>query len=170
MLKKTNRKIHLLMLAMAAALMLAFGSTNAFAQSQVVYVTDTVTSFQVIQGTQQGGQNSLQRVRQCYWIFDTARGVFYFYPFEYYQYGLQPFVGTYRMQGKKAVIQAVYNFNVNGGYTHSEVIGEIDFSSSKPVAKFSWVTSAAQGASVGGIGFGNNSNSAYKVTATLKRY
>jgi hypothetical protein len=163
-----RKNAHMLLLGMAAALMLTLGSTNAFAQNSVGFVTDNVTNFQLIQGTQQGLQNSVQRVRQTYWIFDTSRGVFYFYPLEYYQVGLPPFVGTYRVQGNKVFIQAVFNFNVTTGFTSGEVLGEIDFSSGQPVAKITWTTGAAQGTSVGG-GWGNSGNSAYQFTATLKR-
>ncbi|MFN0110183.1 MAG: hypothetical protein ACKVZH_15110 [Blastocatellia bacterium] len=166
MLKKS---IHTLFLGLAATLMLTFGSAEAFAQNTVGFVTDSVTSFQVIQGTQQGGQNSLQRVKQTYWIFDTSRGVFYFYPMEYYQWGLQPFVGTYRVQGNKVIVEATYNISFSTGGTSSQVIGEIDFSGSRPVANLKWITGAAQGASVGGINFGSSSNSAYQFTASLKR-
>lgn len=166
MLKKN---IHTLILGMAATLMLAFGSTKASAQSTVGFVTDSVTSFQLIQGTQQGAQNSLQRVKQTYWIFDTSRGVFYFYPMEYYQWGLQPFVGTYKVQGNKVFVEATYNISFSTGGTSSQVFGEIDFSGNNPVANLKWVTGAAQGAYVGGINFGSSSNSAYQFIATLKR-
>ena len=124
---------------------------------------------EIVRGTPGREQAAYDRIAQSLWIFEPATGTFYFYPLDYYQNGLQPFVGNYGVSGNVVSFQAQYQFNAGANATAAAVVGSIDFSSGQPVLQMEFAAASTMAAIINGAKFGHSASSHYLVRGIMQQ-
>ena len=159
------------MFAVVAVGLFGAGTASpAMAQNAAASVfTVQQMQMEIVRGTPGREQAAYNRIAQSFWIFEPATGTFYFYPLDYYQSGLQPFVGNYQVSGNVVSFQAQYQFNAGANATAAAVVGTIDFNVGQPVLQMEFAAASTMAAIINGTKFGHSASSHYLVRGIMQQ-
>lgn len=127
--------------------------------------TARVTRFQQLKGQSAWANSALSRVRNAVWVF-SGNGTFAFNTTNV-RTDLYPLRGRFQRQGNSWVFAANGSSRIGGSSNFTEMVGNIDFSGSRPVMTFHWASGAGYGAVVNNQRFGAGASSAYSSTLIL---
>ncbi len=152
-----KRMIQTGLLGTFAAVVMILVTAQAQAQTWAVFRGE-----QVLQ-VQPATQTAVQFLQGGIFAFNTAdRKTFLYYPPGYFQLGLPPYIGAYKVENTRVIFQAAYNLQTKASSASGQLQGTLDLNPLQ--ATMNWTASslgAGALSDLGGIGgptalFGSN--------------